>query len=209
MNFYDVPYHIIPNDEECVINASQIGKRIGEAPSTIRTWANQYEEYLYIKKVNGRFVYTEKSVIQFEFIKKLRDKGFPHVTIEEIIRNNGFDCDIDSQTIKSGNPIELQALATGLSLENKKQFEQFMVLMMEQQEKNNKELLKAIKEEVSITTSEIMDTKIDELSKQNEYLKQKLDEIDKDNKLISELQKRLIEKKKETKKSFWKKLFKK
>ena len=71
MNFYDVPYHIIPNDEECVINASQIGKRIGEAPSTIRTWANQYEEYLYIKKVNGRFVYTEKSVIQFEFIKKL------------------------------------------------------------------------------------------------------------------------------------------
>ena len=135
MDFYDVPYHIIPNDEECVINASQIGKRIGEAPSTIRTWANQYEEYLYIKKVNGRFVYTEKSVIQFEFIKKLRDKGFPHVTIEEIIRNNGFDCDIDSQTIKSGNPIELQALATGLSLENKKQFEQFMVLMMEQQEK--------------------------------------------------------------------------
>ena len=72
-----------------------------------------------------------------------------------------------------------------------------MVLMMEQQEKNNKELLKAIKEEVSITTSEIMDTKIEELSKQNEYLKQKLDEIDKDNKLISELQKRLIEKKKE------------
>ena len=54
-----------------------------------------------------------------------------------------------------------------------------------------------------------MDTKIDELSKQNEYLKQKLDEIDKDNKLISELQKRLIEKKKETKKSFWKKLFNK
>ena len=84
-----------------------------------------------------------------------------------------------------------------------------MALMMEQQEKNNKELLKAIKEEVSITTSEIMDTKIEELSKQNEYLKQKLDEIDKDNKLISELQKRLTEKKKETKKSFWEKLFKK
>ena len=84
-----------------------------------------------------------------------------------------------------------------------------MALMMEQQEKNNKELLKSIKEEVSITTSEIMDTKIEELSKQNEYLKQKLDEIDKDNKLISELQKRLTEKKKETKKSFWEKLFKK
>jgi hypothetical protein len=53
MNFDDVSYVGVPEDDECIVNAVQIGKQLDLPPHIIRSWADEFEEFLYIKKKRG------------------------------------------------------------------------------------------------------------------------------------------------------------
>ena len=218
MNYNDVPYKEIPSEEECVVNAVQIGKRLGEEPSTIRSWANTYEPYLYIKKTNGRLMYTEKSVEQFEFIQKLRNKNFPHSQIIEMIKNFGFDNNnLEADIQKLGTPMAFQSLVESLSIENEKQLKKFLYNFVETQQQQQQELMENLKHEMAVTVQETMEASLDELKKENQELKDKLDcitnnlsSIQEENDKIHELQQRLVEKKEEYEsknKGFFGKLF--
>lgn len=221
MNFNDVEYKNLPNDDECITNAVQIGRRLNEEASTIRSWANTYEDYLYIKKTNGRFQYTDKSIIQFEFIKKLRrEKQLPHSQILEIIKENGFNQDcIGEELSNSKNPIGFQAFAEAMGIENRKQFELFMNLMLKQQQDNNELLVDNLKSEISSVVEDLVENKINDMAKQNKALEMKLDafnerieNFNKESMLIYELQQKLINRHEEyenKKKGFFKRLFKK
>lgn len=168
MSFTDVNFHNVPEDNECIINAVQLGKRIDEPPSTIRTWAESYEDYLYIKKINGRFVYTEASVDQFRFIKEMhRNKGMSHKQIADIISKHGFQYgDFNSGLIDPKDPLGYQALASAIAVENQKQLSDFLVKFVQYQEENNKLVIEKIKNEVALTVDEVVDDKFNEFKEE-------------------------------------------
>ena len=162
MDIYnDTNYKSIPEDSECVVNAVQIGKRIEEPPHTIRMWAEEYEDYLYIKKINGRFTYTEASVSQFMFIKRLRrEKDFSHAQIKEQIKIHGFNYN----NFDGGLITQEGTVAIGLSMENQKQMKEFLQAFMEAQTENNNIFIQNLKNELSITVQESVEM---ELKKQS------------------------------------------
>ena len=168
MSFTDVNFHNVPEDNECIINAVQLGKRIDEPPSTIRTWAESYEDYLYIKKINGRFVYTEASVDQFRFIKEMhRNKGMSHKQIADIISKHGFQYgDFNSGLIDPKDPLGYQALASAIAVENQKQLAEFLSRFVQYQEENNKLVIEKIKNEVALTVDEVVDDKFNEFKEE-------------------------------------------
>lgn len=172
MSFTDVNFHNVPEDNECIINAVQLGKKIDEPPSTIRTWAESYEDYLYIKKINGRFVYTEASVDQFRFIKEMhRNKGMSHKQIADIISKHGFQYgDFNSGLVDPKDPLGYQALASAIAVENQKQLSDFLVKFVQYQEENNKFVIEKIKNEVALTVDEVVDDKFNEFK--DELLKE-------------------------------------
>ena len=163
MNFNDVNYKNMPTDDECVVNAVQIARRLGEQPHTIRMWAESYEDCLYVKKINGRLVYTEASVSQFEFIQKLiRKNKFTHAQIREHIDKHGFEyTKFDSGLVTPEDPLGFQALAVALSMENNKQLQLFLGEFMQLQEENNQKLISSIKEEVAMTVQDIVEIELE------------------------------------------------
>lgn len=152
----DASYYQVPTDEECVLNAVQLGKLIDEPATTIRTWAGLHEQWLYIKKINDRFVYTQASIDQFKFIKDLcRHKNFTHKQISEHLSKHGFNySQYDSGLVDPKDPLGYTALSSSLALENAKQLKKFMEKFVEFQKENNKILIKEMKKEVSTTVEE-------------------------------------------------------
>ena len=214
MNYNDVSYTQIPNDDECIVNAVQIAKRIGETPSTIRTWAGLYEEYLYIKKINGRFCYTEASVEQFQFIKELvKNKGMSHKQVEDIIKKQGFQyAKYDGGLISLEDPLGFQALASAIAIENKKQLEEFLFNFMQYQKQENDKLKKELMDEVSISIDEILEDKLREQKNeiQGMFDVAEVNNRDRDLDMIDKLHYKLEEKRKEEldNRGFWSRLFK-
>lgn len=211
MNYTDVNYKSIPEDNECVINAVQLGKRIEEPPSTIRTWAETYQDHLYIKKVNGRFVYTEASVEQFLFIKDMcRNKRLQHKQILALVDKHGFKYGaFDAGLVNPEDPLGYQALASALSVETQKQLSIFLNSFMQYQHENNTRIIENIKNEVSITVDEVVTERLNEFK--DDYIKQQEEEkmaTIKTMEMVSELNSRMEERKKEEEKRFWKRLFK-
>lgn len=200
MSFTDVNFHNVPEDNECIINAVQLGKRIDEPPSTIRTWAESYEDYLYIKKINGRFVYTEASVDQFRFIKEMhRNKGMSHKQIADIISKHGFQYgDFNSGLVDPKDPLGYQALASAIAVENQKQLAEFLSRFVQYQEENNKLVIEKIKNEVALTVDEIVDDKFNEFKE--EFIKEQQEEREatfKTMDMVSNLNAKLEERKEE------------
>lgn len=200
MSFTDVNFHNVPEDNECIINAVQLGKRIDEPPSTIRTWAESYEDYLYIKKINGRFVYTEASVDQFRFIKEMhRNKGMSHKQIADIISKHGFQYgDFNSGLVDPKDPLGYQALASAIAVENQKQLAEFLSRFVQYQEENNELVIEKIKNEVALTVDEIVDDKFNEFKE--EFIKEQQKEREatfKTMDMVSNLNAKLEERKEE------------
>ena len=207
MNFNDVNYKTMPEDEECVVNAVQIARRLGEQPHTIRTWAEYYEDCLYIKKINGRLVYTEASVGQFEFVQKLRrEKGFSHAQIREHIDKHGFEyTKFDSGLVNNEDPLGFQALAVALSMENNKQLQLFLGEFMQLQEESNQKLISNIKEEVAMTVQDIVEI---ELEKHYKAIEEELKVTRETNEKMNSLVKTLDDKKTNIKQGLFSKWFK-
>jgi len=184
-NYTDVNYSNIPTDEECIINAVQIGKVIGEPPSTIRVWAEKHQEFLYIKKINGRFSYTQASINQFKFIQTLmRDKKFTHDLVHEQLSKRGFEYEkYSSGLMNPEDPLGFEALASQLAIKNGEQLKEFLMKFVEYQEDFKKELKEDIKTEVAVAIDEHMDAKLDELKsyidqRELEYKTQDQEKID-------------------------------
>lgn len=174
MNFSDSSYFQVPSDDECILNAVQLGKLIDEPATTVRSWADKHEQYLYIKKINDRFVYTQASVEQFKFIKDLcRNKNFTHKQISDHIKQHGFDFNkYGGGIVDPQNPLSYQALASALALENQKQLSLFMSKFVEYQELNNKQLVDSIKTEVEQTVQEQLEDSMQSINQQLEEQKQ-------------------------------------
>lgn len=172
MKFSDTSYFQVPEDSECVLNAVQMSKLIDEPATTVRSWADKHERYLYIKKINDRFVYTQASVEQFKFIKDLcRNKNFTHKQIEEHIKQHGFEFNkYDGGIVDPQNPLSFQALASALALENQKQLKQFMVDFVQYQDGRDEKLVKNINVELEQTV-------IEKNEEQSEYIINKNKEI--------------------------------
>lgn len=170
MNFDDVSYVNIPSDIDCVVNAVQISKIIDEPPHTIRSWADEFEEFLYIKKKNGRFSYTQKSIGQFELIKKLRrEKKFSIKQIKEQLRIKGFNYEQNDNELINANDINLmETIKADIGIEVKNQLKEFLSSFIQYQEQNNKELIESVKTEVEQTVQEQLEDSMNEIKQELE-----------------------------------------
>jgi DNA-binding transcriptional MerR regulator len=159
MNFDDVSYVGVPEDNECIVNAVQIGKQLDLPPHIIRSWADEFEEFLYIKKMNGRMTYTQKSVAQFEWIKSMRDKGYGIKHIRDQLRQKGFTHEDKELGLINPNDVSLlDSIKTDLGIEMKNQLTNFLQEFIKAQEKNNIDLVADIKTEVEQTVQEQIET---------------------------------------------------
>lgn len=212
-NYNDVSYSSVPNDDECVLNAVQISKMVGEPAHTIRLWADMYENFLCVKRINGRMVYTQKSVNEFKFIQTLiRDKKFTHEQIFEQLSKRGFEYSkYDGGLINLDDPLGFEALASQIMLKNQEQLKEFLMNFVEYQEDFKKELKEDIKTEVAVAIDEHMDVKLDELKS---YIdKRELEYKIQDQERMDMLRRSMEENKKNTelnsKKSIWSRIFNK
>lgn len=213
-NYNDVSYSSVPDDDECVLNAVQISKMVGEPASTIRLWADMYENFLCVKRINGRMVYTQKSVNEFKFIQALiRDKKFKHEQVNEQLSKRGFEYSkYDGGLINLEDPLGFEALASQIMLKNGEQLKEFLMKFVEYQENFKKEMKEDIKTEVAIAIDEHMDVKLDELKS---YIdKRELEYKQQDEERISMLKAHMEDTKKKneelnSKKSIWSRIFNK
>jgi len=170
VSFSDTSYFQVPEDNECILNAVQLGKLIDEPATTIRSWADKHDKYLYIKKVNDRFVYTQASIEQFKFIKDLcRNKNFTHKQITDHIKQHGFEYSkYDSGLVDIKDPLGYQALASALALENQKQLKQFLTDFVQYQEESHEKLIESVKTEVEQTVQEQLEESMSGIQKELE-----------------------------------------
>lgn len=180
--FNDVEYRELPEDEECMVTAVKIGELLKEPVSTIRKWAEYHENNLYIKKIEGKFRYTLRSVDEFKFIQDcIRNKKMTHAQVKDHMKKHGTNySQFDGGLLDPKDPMGFTALSASLALENKKQLLAFMNSFVEYQNENNQALIESIKKEVSTTVQETIEESLkefkDELSVTKD-LNEKLDRL--------------------------------
>lgn len=213
-NYNDVSYSSVPDDDECVLNAVQISKMVGEPASTIRLWADMYENFLCVKRINSRMVYTQKSVNEFKFIQMLiRDKKFKHEQVHEQLSKRGFEYSkYDGGLINLDDPLGFEALASQIMLKNQEQLKEFLMKFVEYQEDFKKELKEDIRTEVAVAIDEHMDAKLDELKsyidkRELEYKAQDQERMDMLRRSMEDTKKKNEEL--NSKKSIWSRIFNK
>lgn len=195
-NYNDVGYINIPEDDECLITAVHISKIIEEPPHTIRSWADEFEDFLYIKKINGRFSYTNKSIEQFEFIKKLRrEKNFSIKQIKDQLRIKGFHYEDNENGLINTDDINLmESIKVDIGIEVKNQLKDFLNMFMESQSIENNKMINSIKTEVEQTIQEQLEASMSGIEKElqeqkesNEKLSQQLTDIQQELAVTQEL----------------------
>lgn len=182
--YTDVNYKEIPKDEECYVTAVKIGEILELPASTIRKWAEYHEDNLYIKKNNGRFSYTEKSIGQFKTIKELKfNKNMTHEQIKQYMskRGKGFG-EYDGGLVDPQDPFGYDVLATKISMKNEEMLKNFLSTFIQYNQEENIKMLETIRTEVSLTTQEqvkeSMSTIESQLKEQREENKKLLDELE-------------------------------
>jgi len=163
-----VGYINVPEDDECLITAVHISKIIEEPPHTIRSWADEFEDFLYIKKINGRFSYTNKSIEQFEFIKKLRrEKNFSIKQIKDQLRIKGFHYEDNESGLINTDDINLmESIKVDIGIEVKNQLKDFLNVFMEAQSIENTKMINSIKTDVEQTVQEQISESMSGIEKQ-------------------------------------------
>jgi len=216
--YNDVSYSSVPNDDECVLNAVQISKMVGEPASTVRLWADMYEKFLCVKRINGRMVYTQKSVNEFKFIQMLiRDKKFKHEQVYEQLSKRGFEYSkYDGGLINLDDPLGFEALASQLAIKNGEQLKEFLMRFMEYQENFKKELKEELKNEVAVSVDEHLEDKLNEFKSEMQIFidQRELEYKKQDEERISMLKTHMEDTKKKnevdnSKKGIWSRIFNK
>lgn len=169
MKFDDVSYIRVPEDNECIVNAVQIGKQLDLPPHIIRSWGDEFEDFLYIKKINGRMTYTQKAVEQFEWIKAMRDKGYGIKHIREQLKLTGFTHEDNSLGIINPNDVNLmESIKTDIGIELKNQLNVFLTHFLKEQDLVNANLAIDIKTELEQTIQEQLEGSMSEINKKLE-----------------------------------------
>ena len=164
--YTDVSYKIVPEDEDCILNAVQIGKIIDEPASTVRTWAKECEDYLYIKRINGSLRYTQASIQQFQDIKVWRrEKDYPFDVIREIMkkRGEGFG-EFNGGLIDPKDPLGYEVLAEKILQKNEKMLKSMFLAFDNRLAKRESEMLNKINEMTSLTVQEVLEANLPSLS---------------------------------------------
>lgn len=166
MKYTDISYSSVPEDEECFVTGVQIGKIIDEPASTVREWAKTFQDYLYIKKINGNFKYTERSIEQFKEIKEWRrEKKYPFDMIKEILskRGQGFG-EYDGGLIDPKDPLGFDILSNKIMKRNEDMLKDFSQALIDHIGKRDEIMINQVKEETSITVQEVLETYIPKVS---------------------------------------------
>lgn len=173
MDYNDVSFKAVPTDDECVVNAVQIGKMIDEPPHTIRSWANEFEDYLYIKKMNGRFLYTQKSVEQFEFIKTLRrEKNFSIEQIRQQLKLTGYNYNPKENGLVNSNDVNfIESISADISIKLKNELGNFIAEMFAKQNDLTKEHISKIQTNIEQTVQDQLENSEKKI---NETLNEKI-----------------------------------
>jgi len=173
-NYNDVEFKEIPKDEECMTTAVKIGEIIEEPASRIRKWAEYHEDNLYIKKINGRFAYTQKSVEQFKFIKDLKqNKNMTHEQIRQHMQKHGMHYSkYDGGLIDPRDPFGYEALSSAISQKTQEQLKEFLTNFIQYQEQSNQNLVKAVTLEVEQTVQDLVEESISGIEKELESQKE-------------------------------------
>jgi DNA-binding transcriptional MerR regulator len=227
--YNDVSYVSVPDDNECIVNAVQIGKIIDEPPHTIRSWANEYEEFLWVKKINGRLTYTKESIDEFRWIKSMRDSGMGRELIRQqfILKKKGIN---EIEKVADPNNIGfMESIKNDLKIEMDNRIKDFLTEFIRLQADENFKLVNSIKTEVEQTVQEQLETSMSDIKQElqeskelNAKLSVKLEEIQNEIAItrenaekIDDLRVKLEDRKKEfeqtqnNKQSIWNKIFKK
>ena len=200
--YNDVEYIEIPTNEECMVTAVKIGEILEEPPSRIRKWAEYHEDNLYVKKVNGRFAYTQKSIDQFKFIKDLKlNKNMTHEQIKQHMHKHGMQYSkYDGGLIDPKDPFGYEALSSAISQKTENQLKEFLVKFVEYQDHNNKELIKSITSEVEQTVQDQIEESMSEIEKElelqkesNKQLSQQLSDVQQELSLTKETNQKQLE----------------
>lgn len=172
--YNDVEFKEIPTNEECMVTAVKIGEIIGEPASRIRKWAEYHEDNLYIKKTNGRFAYTQKSIEQFKFIKELKqEKNMTHEQIRQHMNKHGIHYSrYDGGLIDPKDPFGYEALASAISQKTQNELKDFLSNFITYQEDNNKKLAESIKTEVEQTVQEQLEDSMNGIKQELELQRQ-------------------------------------
>jgi len=200
--YNDVEFKEIPTNEECMVTAVKIGEILGEPSSRIRKWAEYHEENLYVKKINGRFAYTQKSIDQFKFIKDLKlNKNMTHEQIKQHMHKHGMQySQYDGGLIDPKDPFGYEALSSAISQKTQEQLKEFLVNFIQYQENNNGNLVKSITSEVEQTVQEqisesmgSIEKELQEQKENNQKLSQQLINVEKELVITKEENKKQLE----------------
>lgn len=184
--FTDVSYKTIPDDDECIVTAVHISKVLDIPASTIRVWARDLEEYLYIKKINGNFKYTQASIEQFKEIKMYRDKDYPIELIRDIFkkRGEGFG-KFDGGLVNPKDPLGYDVLAEKILSKNEKMMKDFTLALTNHLDKREAHLIEKVQQEVSITVQEVLESNLPNVS--TEVINKITSEIQSNNKNLTDI----------------------
>jgi DNA-binding transcriptional MerR regulator len=117
VDFEDISKHI--NGEPLFYTASQVAGLIGESLSTVRYWTKRFEDLLDIDISNKNKQYKKSDIAKLKFIKKLaKTDGLTLQQVEDYCTSKGFDIEnIEKAIIDGSNPLAIQTLITGLTIE--------------------------------------------------------------------------------------------
>lgn len=148
--YTDVSFIHVPDDEDCTISGAEIARRIGlKEPQTLYEWSKAFSGFLSIKKVNGRWKFSQKSLEEFAFIKELRDKNWTWKQIREHLNKRGFSfAEYDGGLINPKDPMGYEALAIQISMKTQKTMQDFLINLEKTLDKRDEELLKRIDERI-------------------------------------------------------------
>ena len=125
----DVEYNDIEIENVIYLSAPQMAKKVGTTEATIRTWADAdvYGDLIEIEKINGRKTYKETQVPCFTFIKDLvENKNMKKSQVRKYISKHGFKyAEYNSGLVDPKDPLGFEALASTLTIEVKKELDEF------------------------------------------------------------------------------------
>lgn len=172
----DISFRYVPTDEECTISGAEISRILKlDSPQTIYDWANAFSDYLSIKKVDGRWKFSKKSLDEFKFIQSLRKKDWSWKQIKEHISKRGFEfAQYDSGLINPNDPMGYEALAVQISMKNEIMLQNFLKTLNQSLNVRDQLLLEAVEEQMKNGLSSVVEFEnnktIDEVKRTREDL---------------------------------------
>lgn len=176
-NYIDVEFEDIAGDDGVTYSSGEVAKMINEEDYVIRNWCKHLDDVLKIKRQGNHRRFTKKNIEELRFIANLiRNEGKtipqvkeyctkkPQELVEGVV-NNPFAMNLILEAIKSDIEINMKELGSELLKQN----EEMMFLLKEwmgEENKNIKNRLDSIQEELAISFDKKINHIEDEINKE-------------------------------------------